>query len=108
MPALITIEQARRQVRLAPDDTSLDDELEPLREVATAIVIDYIKRPNHGWTESYDPAGSPYDSDFVIVTAAIAEVLVNLWRHRGDEAVDGPITKRVELMLERLRDPALA
>jgi len=108
MPALITIEHARRQVRLQPDDTSLDVELDPLREIATALVIDYIKRPDHGWSESYDPAGSPYDSDFVIVTAAIAEVLVNLWRHRGDETADGPITARVQLMLERLRDPALA
>lgn len=109
MPALITIEQARRQAMLNPDDPSRDDELEPLREEATAIVIDYIKRPAHGWAESTDPAaGSPYDQDFVIVTAAIKQVLTNLLRHRGDTDDAGPLTERVKQMLHRLRDPAIA
>jgi hypothetical protein len=109
MAALITVEHARRQLRIAPDDDTFDDELLPLVEQATAIVIDYIKRPDHGWSASYDPAGgSPYDADFVIVTAAIAEVMTNLFRHRGDSDVAGPLTARVKFMLERLRDPALA
>ena len=108
MAALITIEHARRQLRLG-DDYSFDFELEPLMEQATAIVIDYIKRPDHGWEATWDPSGgSPDDPDFVIVTAAIAEVMTNLFRHRGDTDVSGPLTARVKFMLERLRDPALA
>jgi hypothetical protein len=106
--ALLTIEQARRQIRLLPLDGSFDDELVPLIEIATAIVIDYIKRPDHTWSASSDPAGSPYDPDFVIVTHAIAEVLSNLWTHRGDSDAPGPLTDRVRMILERLRDPSLA
>lgn len=105
---LISLEQARRQIRLTADDTSFDEELDPLREVATAIVVDYIKRPDHGWTEDYDPTGSPYDQDFVIVQHAIAEVLANLWANKGDADAPGPLTVRVMAMLERLRDPAIA
>jgi hypothetical protein len=109
MAALITIEQARRQIRLLPEDTSFDAELDQICEDATAIVIDYLKRPDHTWTASYDPAGgSPYDQEFVIVRAAIAEVVTNLWRHRGDENAPGPLTDRVTSMLHRLRDPAIA
>lgn len=109
MAALITIEHARRQLRIAPSDETFDAELEPLMELATAIVIDYIKRPDHGWTANSDPSGgSPYDADFVIVTAAISEVMTNLFRHRGDADMPGPLTGRVQFMLERLRDPALA
>jgi len=109
MAALITIEQARRQLRIGADDDTFDHELETLMEQATAIVIDYIKRPAHGWMATSETAGgSPYDPDFVIVTAAIAEVLTNLFRHRGDAEVAGPLTARVKSMLERLRDPALA
>lgn len=108
MASLITIAQARRQLRLSEND-GFDEELETLMEQATAIVIDYIKRPDHTWVSTYDPAGgSPYDAEFVIVTAAVSQVLTNLFRHRGDMDESGPLTDRVKFMLERLRDPAIA
>jgi hypothetical protein len=109
--ALITLEQAKLQLRLT-GTTEHDSDIALKMEQATAIVVDYIKRPDHGW-EAGSPGspggGSPQDdAEFTIVQAAILEVLTNLFFHRGDDGADGPITPRLESMLRRLRDPALA
>jgi hypothetical protein len=107
MAALISLEQAKIQCRIPADTTEYDDDLWLKIEQATAVVIDYIKRPDHGWV--LGTQGSPEDDPaFTIVQAAILEVTNNLFQHRGDTDVEGPITPRVESMLRRLRDPALA
>jgi hypothetical protein len=76
-------------------------------EAATAHVITYLKRPDHGWTVETDPAADP---EFAIVQAAILEVLANLFYDRGDrdKPSDGPITPRIKNALGMLRDPSLA
>jgi hypothetical protein len=112
--SLITLEQAKLQLRITHGTTEFDDDIVLKMDQATAIVMDYLKRPTDQAWEAGSPGspggGSPGDDlSLTIVQAAILEVLTNLFMHRGDDAAnDGPITPRIESMLRRLRDPALA
>lgn len=111
MPSLITLAQAKHHLRLPEDSTEFDDDLEVKIDQATAIVIDFLKDPDlANWTTgSPGSPGTADDVKYIVVQAAVAEVLGSLWRFRGDtQDMDGPITKRVKDMLRRFRDPALA
>lgn len=111
MAALITYDQAKEHLRLTGDEEENDLTLK--MEQASAIVITYLKRPNHGWDVSTDPNDDP---EFAIVQAAILMVLADLYRDRGDEDVDvrgeewtavnmRPGVRRALMML---RDPTVA
>jgi len=97
--ALITIEQAKQQLRIDYDDQDVD--LRMKMEQASEIVVDYLKKPQHGWTETTAPKP---------VQAAILLVLTALWDDRtgaggGDYlASNGPVAR----LLARFRDPAIA
>jgi hypothetical protein len=104
---LITLDQAKTQIRVPLASTEYDDDLTLKVEHATSIVLDYLNRSEDDWIIG-SPAASPADTEFPIVQAAILEVLSNLWRHRGDDGTqDGPLTARVVNMLRGLRLPAL-
>ena len=101
--ALITVEQAATHLRITGSEYA--DDLELKMAQAEALVIQYLKRPDHEWTiETED------DPEFTIVQAAILEVLSNLFGDRGDrdKPTDGPLTDRVKRMLSMMRDPALS
>jgi hypothetical protein len=105
--SLISLDQAKIQLRLPIASTEYDDDLSLKVESATAIVVDYLNRSEDDWIVG-SPAASPADYELPIVQAAILEVLANLWRHRGDEGTqDGPLTARVVNMLRGLRIPAI-
>lgn len=99
MAALITKDQAKQQLRIDFDDQ--DDDLEMKMEQASAIIVDYLKKLDHGWTTLTVPPP---------VQAAILLVLTALWDDRTGEgdgdylAPDGPVAR----LLMRFRDPALA
>jgi hypothetical protein len=96
---LITLTQAKDQLRASgfSDDDSL---ILLMAEEASDIVVDYIKRPDHGWTDRTVPGH---------VRAAVLLVLGNLYGQRGDNATDtNPISDAVASLLWRERDPALA
>lgn len=103
MAALITLDQASTHLRLAGSEYA--DDLELKMEQATALVIQYLKRPDHTWT-----VDTTDDPEFAIVQAAILEVLTNLFFDRGDrdKPSDGPVTDRVKRCLSLMRDPSLA
>jgi hypothetical protein len=105
--ALISFDAAKSHLRIHPDDTSHDVEVLAKMEQASAMVINYLKRPDHGWDVDTDPTA---DEEFAITQAAIFEVLANLFNDHGDreKPTPGPITDRVRVMLVSLRDPALA
>lgn len=105
--ALITLEDAKKHLGIHVEDESRDDQVLQKMEQASAMVINYLKRPDHGWTVATDPAA---DEEFAITQAAIFEVLANIFNDRGDRdnPTPGPITDRVRAMLSMLRDPALA
>lgn len=99
MTALITFEQAASQLKL--DDSAEQDE-EVYREMddATGIIIDYLKKPDHGWTVTTVPSS---------VRQAILLVLTDVHEHRApSDSQDLYITKAVKNLLYRQRDPALA
>lgn len=111
-PSLITLDDALAQLRLPSVVGDEDDIVEKMSQ-ATAIVIDYIKRPAHGWDATTVPDG---------VKAAILTQLTELYRYRGDDfddasatvigvarpPADGYLSPRVTRLLHRYRDPALA
>lgn len=96
--ALVSIDAARRQLNLTEDDMADADiaaNVADKAEDATAIVIDYLKQPDNGWTVETVP---------FVVRAAILLVLGALYE--GREGGD-PISDAVRSLLQRLRDPAL-
>jgi hypothetical protein len=94
MSALVTIEQAKISLRLTDTDDYHFPNVEMKMEQATDIVVDYIKRPEHGWTDGDAPP---------IIQAAVLEVLRRLF-----EGLDDPLSNDVKNILRRYRDPALA
>lgn len=100
MTALITTAAARIQLRLTEselDNADIAADVAQKAIDATGIVVDYIKQPDHGWTESTVPPP---------VRTAILAVLTMIYEYRGGE-VD-PINASVKSLLARYRDPALA
>jgi hypothetical protein len=96
---LVTLQQAKDQVRVYgfADD---DSQLLLKAEQASDIVVDYIKRPDHGWTDRTCPGH---------VRSAVLLVLGNLFGTRGDDAKTAePLSQPVKDLLWRERDPALA
>jgi hypothetical protein len=97
--ALISKDQAKNHLLIDYDDRDAD--LEMKMQQAEEIVIDYIKRPYHGWTEQTVPK---------TVQAAVLLVLTALFDDRdgtgeGDYlTANGPVAR----LLSRHRDPAIA
>ena len=100
--ALVTYTDAIRHLRLEGSDPDQQD-INSKMEQATALVINYLKRPDHGWTVETDPSE---DYEFAMVQAAIFKVIRNLDAYRGEDARD-PMEGVIQ-MLSMLRDPALA
>jgi hypothetical protein len=94
--ALITLEQAKAELRIVTDDE--DEDIQRRADQATAIVIDYLKdRANPLW--DLDTVPGP-------VQAAIFVMLTNLYER--DPAKDAAAWDAVERLVIRFRDPALA
>jgi hypothetical protein len=102
--ALVTLQQAKRHLRILHSDE--DDDILEKAEHASAIVLDYIQRPDLEWTDAVDGSPStPSDAPFVI-QAAVLMVLDILWERRGSEEVeytqaDGYLSKPVTAILHR-------
>jgi hypothetical protein len=99
MDALVTVDEARRHLRLTAsnmEDADVAADVASKAQAATEIVIDYLKRPDHGWTEETTP---------FMVKSAILLVLGALFddREGGD-----PLSDAVKSLLWRSRDPTLA
>jgi hypothetical protein len=94
MAALVTLEQARWRLRLTADDTFHTPDVQMKMVQATALVVDYIKRPEHGWSPETVPP---------VIQAAILEVLRHLF-----EGAEDPLPRGVQNTLDRFRDPAIA
>lgn len=93
MVALVTLAEAKDHLRI--DDDDQDADINSKRLAASAIVIDYIKRPLHGWTEETAPP---------LIKSAVLIMLGELFANR--EAADLP--PGAKAILYRQRDPALA
>lgn len=101
MNSLITMAQARRQIRVL--GTEHDAELEDLRQRASGVILDYLEYPvmDDWFDSSGDPVGVPWQ-----VEAATCIVLGRLFYDR--EGLDGdPISDAVVSLLMRTRMPTL-
>lgn len=98
MAALVTIEEARRHLKLTTSnmaDADVAADVADKAEAATDIVIDYIKQPDHEWTDADAPA---------LIKAAVLLVLGDLFDNREAATISDPVKN----LLHRYRDPALA
>ena len=96
MAALVTLAEAKLRVRVVEADTSFDADLTMKAQQATAIVSNYLKRPDDFDWLTVDA------TELSVVKAAILEVTRNLF-----EGLD-PLPQFVKDILWRYRDPALA
>lgn len=97
MVALVTLEEAKSRLRLDFHDE--DEDTVEMLEQATDIVIGYIKRPDHGWTDETVPDR---------IKAAILVVVARMEKDREGQLEGGIINETVRSLLIRDRDPALA
>jgi hypothetical protein len=119
MVALVTQAEALQQLRLAVPTPTADVVTDVMfkAEQASAIVVDYLKRPfDDGPTAQpliYYPPGTPQPvvpwteaTTPTLVKAAILTILTALYDGRSpmDELLSEPVTS----ILHRYRDPALA
>lgn len=111
MATLISMAQARKQLRLTDDQVEYDEDVHMKRVQASALVLDYLEdylvafgSPAPDWDEDTDPEE---DATFALVQAAALEVLTNLFHHRGDSNTEGPMTDRVVQCLRGLKVPPL-
>lgn len=101
--SLVTLEEAKAHLRVMHFDE--DSTIAIYMNAATEIVVDYIKKPEHEWTDTNVP---------FLIKAAVLLVLTGLYENRGDEAepdysqADGYLAKPVTAILHRYRDPAYA
>lgn len=94
---LIDLATAKRTLRVLGNHDDL--EIQQAADRASAIVIDYIKRPDHGWTAQTVP---------LHIQAAICIVLKRLYDDRAGELEGGFLSQAVRDLLWRERDPAMA
>lgn len=94
---LVDLRTAKAWLHVMHDDQDLL--IQRLIDQASAIVVDFIKRPDHGWTPETLP---PH------VEAAIFHVLKRLYDDPAGELEGGPLAPFVKDMLWRERDPAIA
>lgn len=109
--ALVSLDQAKTQLRLTNSQTEYDSDVDMKRIQASALVLDYLEdylvaygSPAPDWDEDSDPAE---DATFALVQAATLEVLTNLWQHRGETNAPGPMTDRVVQCLRGLKVPPI-
>jgi hypothetical protein len=98
MTSLVTTDEARRHLHLTEsnmEDADVAADVADKMLQATDVVIDFIKRPDHEWTDETAPP---------VIKAAILTMLGRLFEDREDAG----IPENVKDMLWRYRDPALA
>lgn len=107
---LVSLELAKKHLRLASDFTADDDLIGIYIVQATAAVVDYVTRDDddwiaeiEAWTDETVPAA---------VQAAILLHVAELYRFRGDE--EGPtrevgfVSPQMRALLTPYRDPTVA
>lgn len=97
MVALVTLEEAKYRVRI--DDSDSDEDVQAMIEQASDIVTNYLKRPDHGWTEASVPDR---------IKSAILLVIGRLYLDREGQLEGGILSETVKALVHRDRDPAIA
>ena len=95
MVEIVTLPEAKLRLRIDADDE--DTLIETMLAEATDILIDYLKKPDHGWTADTAPPR---------IKAAIILIFAGLYE--GREPGDALLTDTVRSLVHRDRDPALA
>lgn len=92
MTTLVTIDEAKRQLRIENDDQ--DTVITDIAADASALILDYLKTPD----ADYDDTTVP-----LVIKRAVLALLTVLMEDRS-----AGIPDQIKDMLTRWRDPALA
>jgi hypothetical protein len=113
MADLVTLAQAKKHLRLPLVGSHEDDDLYAKLAQAHAMVLDYVnqRRDDDTWADTV--AAWTDETAPKQVTAAILTMVGVIYRFRGDDEEapkwsDGHMPPMVRMMLDRLRDPAVA
>lgn len=93
MASLLNLEDAKTHLKITGNGS--DDDVAEKAMQASAIIVDYIKKPDHTWTDETVP---------YVIKAAICLMLTQLFMDRANAT----ISKSIETLLERSRDPSFA
>jgi len=102
MNTLITLDQAKSQLRIVDDDD--DTYLTGLVSAASAIIVSYLKTPV---AASYDVTTDPADATYPPMHVQQATLLVLASLYEDREGANDPIGVAVASILVRDRDPAM-
>lgn len=106
MIAFVTLSQAKAHLRIAESNTAHDTDVTMKIEMASEIVLDYLKKPSipTEWL-----IGSPQTTIAApaLIQAATLLVLGELFMNR-EASVTDVLSPAVQSLLERHRDPAMA
>lgn len=97
MVALVELEDAKTRVRI--DDSDSDEDVEAMIDQASDILIDYLKKPDHGWTAATAPPR---------IQAAVLLIVGRLYLDREGQLEGGILSETVKALVHRDRDPAIA
>lgn len=100
---LITLDQLKTHLRIENDEH--DERLQEVAYAASAIVLDYLKRPEGTWENT---AGDPDDVPYVVVAATKLVAGALFENLEGNDEGPQPLSQTVKDLLHRLRDPAFA
>lgn len=98
MTALITTDEARRQLRLTEGDLANADRAADVADKsaqATDIIIDYIDAPDHEWTDETVP---------LVIKTAILLMLTQLF----DDPANATVSPAIKNLLRRTRPLSIA
>lgn len=93
MTSLVKIEVLRDRLRVDDDEPASVD-LGRIGDEASAIVVDYLKKPDHRWTDETVPL--PVRTAILMVAQAM------------DAGEPDPLSRGVKDLLRRFRHPAYA
>lgn len=96
---LVNFQMAKESLNISEAVDDLDAKIQDQLDMASQIVIDYIKRPEHGWTQDTTP---------LHVKAAVLHILRRIHDDPMGELEGGWLSPVAKDLLHRERDPALA
>lgn len=104
-PPLITLEAAKQQLRIAPNNNTHDADIQAKILEASAILMDWIKQPAvpDSWM-----SGSPAVMTVPPLVQSVTKLILSELFENREASVANVISPAVQTLLQRLFDPALA
>lgn len=104
IPSFVTLDDAKRHLHIAPENTRYDADIQQKADEATAHLMDWMGRteiPPHWYTGSPPVLEIP-----LLVVSCTKRILGSLYEYREVELAD-TFSPAMQILLQRLFDPAI-